>query len=707
MKLRGAWLACLLSSATALPAGATPTVVNTASSISVDNGSMALTLTKSNGNVSSLLLNGQQLLGSGGRIYTDVHFGTYHQLGSGNDPTVTYSVRSGSGWVDVMMSRPVSANVPLSITSHYVIRDNEAGIHLFTEVGHPFGTPDASIAEVRTVFRGNPGVFNNHSVSDDRFAIMPTAAELAAAPNVQDATDDLQGLGSAYPKRYYTKYDWSAYQKDQSLTGITGPTYGAWLATGNMESRTGGPMKQELTLHAGDTPILLSMAQGAHYGAKSVDASGEWSKTYGPFFLYFNSGPDLTSMRADASQYATPTFARDFYDTLSIPGYTTTHRRGSVSGKINLTGGESMDGAMVVLSEHGLEWQRATRGYNYWLPANPDGTFNFTNVRPSRYRVSVYKNGHFGEFTQDNVLLLPSGNVAVGQLNWTPADHGTDVFQIGRPDRTAGEFKHGDEARNFYRTFDYFADFPENVRYQIGESNPKDDWNYVQWRQWNGLSVGTGKGPGGTDDATWKVFFDLNKQLPTSGDAVLTVALAAKRAVTTLTVDINGHRYNWSIPGDDSSAAPRSGMSGLYLLREFNIPISDLVNGENVLMFDIGSNGSKEALYDAIRLEIPGYGQAPADFNGDDLVDMDDLQILANNWHFDGGLLQGDIDANRFIDLQDVHLLMDQWALSGTNPPIWDALEVVGLIDQVPEPAAGAMLMMFALMASRSRRRRA
>ncbi len=115
------------------------------------------------------------------------------------------------------------------------------------------------------------------------------------------------------------------------MHGIYGHGFGAWICQGSRESLGGGPLKQDLTVHQTDTtPVLLNMLHSVHYGSKPVVADGEWSKTYGPFFLSLNRGDDPDALRADATAYATPAFDRDFYDALAIPGYVPSGQRSVV-----------------------------------------------------------------------------------------------------------------------------------------------------------------------------------------------------------------------------------------------------------------------------------------------------------------------------------------------------------------------------------------
>ncbi len=580
---------------------------NSSTSVRVSNSRVLFRVDKTGGNIYSLTLDGRELAdAAGGGGYFDLNDSRwgYFRQGHHDKPATTYSLRSGGDFVDLTITHSATPAMPLTVRQHYILRDDESGIHLFTEFSHSAAMPADRLDQTRFVLRGHPNIFTHHSVEDDpsgdpwrqAAAIMPTPAEIAAARTVQDATYDLLGTGSVYPRRYYTKYDWSVYQKDHLVHGYYGNGYGAWIIQANKDSLNGGPTKQNLTEHA-DGKVLLNMLQSGHYGSESIHASGDWSKTYGPFFLYLNRGPGGDALRADALTYAAPAYHQAFYDSLDIPGYVTSTDRSTVDGRINLSTGDRMDGTTVVLADNNTEFQRSV-GYQYWVNANPDGTFRFTGVRPGTYRLSAYKSGAFGELRLDNVIVEIGTTLTLPDQIWTLPNNGTTLWQIGIPDRTAAEFRHGNEYRNYWGTFDFDQDFPGGiVNFIVGQSDPSLDWNYVHWRTFSGVS-----------EPDWNVQFNLDSAPPVGATATLTVALSGYQTTRDagLAVWFNtlSRRLDWSLPAaDSSSVATRSGISGLYLLREFRFPANWLRAGTNTVTFHLaGSLGN--VLYDAIRLEV-------------------------------------------------------------------------------------------------------
>ncbi|WP_161554636.1 polysaccharide lyase family protein [Ereboglobus luteus] len=77
-----------------------------------------------------------------------------------------------------------------------------------------------------------------------------------------------------------------------------------------------------------------------------------------------------------------------------------------------------------------------------------------------------------GEFRRDDIAVNPGATTALGDLIWTPVRHGRQLWEIGTPDRTAREFRHGDNHRRWGLWLEYPKDFPNDITYIIGKSDP-------------------------------------------------------------------------------------------------------------------------------------------------------------------------------------------------------------------------------------------
>ncbi|HLL66890.1 MAG TPA: polysaccharide lyase family protein [Micromonosporaceae bacterium] len=596
------------------PAAPEPTVEESDTEIVVDNGVTRMVVAKANnGRLTSLQLRGQELLN--GRGYYDINSaarGTTVPLPVG---TTTYTARRGVGFVDVAVRIDPSRGTPFTIVRHYIMRAGEQGIHLATEFHHPGDLHGFRAEQHRFVLLANSGIFTHASVEDDPYglrfraeaAAMPTPADLRAAPEVMDATEDLAGLNSVYARRYYTKYDWAVYQKDHVLHGLYGNGYGVWAVLPNKEAFNGGPLRQDLTVHqTTGGPVVLVEPQATHYGSPALEVYGEWSKTFGPYFLYLNTGDDPVALRADAMRYARFSAHAEFYDQVALPGWTPTSERSSVSGRIRIRGSHNMAGAVAVLSDNRVDFQRTVLGYQYWSEVNVDGSFHLRNVRPGTYRLSVYKPGVWGEYARDDVVVSADCRLRLPEAVWEPPRNGRTVWQIGTPDRTSAEFRRGAEARQWGLVAKFPEDFPDGVAYVVGQSTT-EDWNYVQHQRIDGVLA-----------EPWRIRFDLDRAPRTGSTATLTIALAAWAMDTArpvppepsnLTVHVNDTTLVWTFQPDDARGATyRSSAAGFYLRREFRFDAAALRPGSNEIVLRINEDAPEvvgnQAAYDAIRLEI-------------------------------------------------------------------------------------------------------
>ncbi len=120
-------------------------------------------------------------------------------------------------------------------------------------------------------------------------------------------------------------------------------------------------------------------------------------------------------------------------------------------------------------------------------------------------------------------VTVEAGKAAdLGELVWVPVRYGRQLWEIGIPDRTAGEFRHGDHYWQWGLYNLYPQEFPNGVDFVIGKSDWKRDWNYAQ------PPVPDDKG--GWKDSTWRIRFDLDHA--THGTASLRLDLRrARRAV--------------------------------------------------------------------------------------------------------------------------------------------------------------------------------
>ncbi len=467
-----------------------PAVEETDTQVIVDNGIVRMVIDRSNGRMSSLVYDGVEMVGRGNYDMNAAREGGGLPLPPAENGLV---VRAEQDFVDVAFRHAPSSGMPCYLVRHHILRAGEAGIHLAYSYDHPAEFHGFRIDQHRYVFYIAGDTFTHAYVPDDEGATpwreqaaqMPTPGDLSRGRTVMDATTDLEGTGSAYPRRYYTKYDWSAYMKDHSLHGLYGSGYGMWAALPNLEAFSGGPVRQDLVLHQrSGGPVLLVEPHATHYGVRPVRvAAGEqWQKTYGPYFVYLNKGDDPRALRRDAEKQARTGTHADFYDRLAIEGWAPAEERSRVRGKAAIPGVAQLDGAVVVLSDNRTPMQDTALGYNYWADIGKGGRFSIEGVRAGTYRLTIYGDGVWGEYVIDDVEVRAGQDIELGRMLWEPETHGETVFQIGSPTRTSMEFRHGRDFRQ-YGLFHTFRDaFPDGVTYTVGESTD-EDWNYVHYQR--------------------------------------------------------------------------------------------------------------------------------------------------------------------------------------------------------------------------------
>jgi rhamnogalacturonan endolyase len=225
--------------------------------------------------------------------------------------------------------------------------------------------------------------------------------------------------------------------------------------------------------------------------------------------------------------------------------------------------------------------------------ADEHGNFEIPAVRPGKYTLYAFANGVMDEYRKDDLAVTAGSKLDVGTLTWKPLRYGKQVWQIGTPDRTAAEFRHGDDYRLWGLWQDYPQDFPNGVNFFIGKSHERTDWNYAQV---NVLKDGKWEG------TTWDVRFDLSAA--PKGTAILRIALAATHNAY-LQITVNGKEVDaYRTPSDN--AMIRAGIHGQYSEQDTFFDAGLLHAGENVISLGQkeGKNAQRCVMYDALRLEI-------------------------------------------------------------------------------------------------------
>lgn len=197
-----------------------------------------------------------------------------------------------------------------------------------------------------------------------------------------------------------------------------------------------------------------------------------------------------------------------------------------------------------------------TKAYQYWAEIDESGRASIPRVKAGTYRLTIYADDIFGQYIQDDITVRV-GKVATTRVKWVEESQGVEIFRIGTPDKSSGEYQHGyepdlthprqpEQYRIYWPVHDFVDDFPEGVTFKVGESDVAKDLNYVHWSVFGGYanSLRTEAYYGDGNVNNWTIVFDLEKsQFYRKQQATFTVQLAGAK-----TAAGNTDVYNASEP---------------------------------------------------------------------------------------------------------------------------------------------------------------
>jgi rhamnogalacturonan endolyase len=129
-------------------------------------------------------------------------------------------------------------------------------------------------------------------------------------------------------------------------------------------------------------------------------------------------------------------------------------------------------------------------------------------------------------------------------FTWKEESAGKEIWRIGIPDKTSGEFKHGrkpsnsselqpEEYRLYWAQHDFESDFPNGVDFKAGESDYAEDFNYIHWSRISEVGEFFRDEPYLDNVNNWTVRFDLDRaQLRRTKTATFTVQVAGLKTGT-------------------------------------------------------------------------------------------------------------------------------------------------------------------------------
>ncbi len=570
---------------------------------SIDSGAIRCVIDDRNYVRSLTLPDGRELMAEGGGYWdlvtlpidSEERNGNYCRFGH-HLPAIPRMIRCDDELVHLALVTDETGrdpdnrlHAPLQMEMHYVFTPDLPGFYFFAVLRHSDALPDLVLHQTRHLMRCNPELFTHWRLSEHRAGEMAPWEQFQQAETIADATAQLPD------GRIVTKYQMLRPLSDGPVYGITGDggSLGLWIIEPGQDYHTGGPMKQNLTVQNG--ALLLNEPTNGHAVGPDtlMPIEGDWGRVYGPWLYLATTGASADEQWQDALARAEVERAAWPYawcaEAVGEELYPL--QRGSVEGRLISGDGEAAAGAWAVLGRPGEDWQSDSDGSRYWARAEDDGRFRIEGIRPAAYELFAWRAGVPGEARAEGVSVEAGAMVTVADLT-LPAWGADVIWQVGEADRTAREFRRGDDFRQWNILRFYPDDFLEDVRFVVGESSVYSDWNIAQ------------PGPTVLEDGArvqhpWTVEFSLVR----STDATLTLGIAdsSYHPPAGIVVSVNGQELPELAlePGD--SAAYRCAAWGRYQVHDVELPVGSLREGVNTITLNLPHRGSW-AMYDFVAL---------------------------------------------------------------------------------------------------------
>ena len=618
---------------TAIPAvdqNAPVVVSEDATTASLNNGIVSARINKANGNLLSLQYHGVEMLSRGGgywNIYGAIP-GQANTQQKGTPSVFRISQnpsQNGGALGEITLRFPYLGQtnaVPLDIEIRYTLHRGDSGLYGWTIANHAPQYPAFNV-EVSTVcLKLNPEVFDFLSIDSRRQRQMPSAEDWVKGTqlNLWEARRLNTGIHKGEVEHKYDynflfsqtpAWGWSSTQLDVGLF-IVNPSI-EYLNGAPVMVDYGGHIDVKPALPA--DPTLLFIWHSPHYGGRGIqiNTNESWQKIVGPFLIYCNTGTNPQAMWQDSLARAVQEKKAWPYAWADAPGYEHAEQRGGAIGQMVVQDPQaptaSAAGAWVGLAQAPYEvqfkksgptiidWQTDGKHYQYWTRADATGRFTIPNTRPGKYVLYAFTDGVLGDFSRADVQVEAGKTVDLGVLIWTPVRYGRQLWDIGIPDRSAGEFRHGDHYWQWGLYNLYPEEFPNDVDFVIGKSDWRHDWNYVQPPRPNGN--------GGWTNTTWRIRFNLEQAV--QGTATLRLAICGARGGP-VDVSLNGQTIGSTGELPESGVMHRDGIRSDSLIeRDVKFDAALLKPGENVIALTKHVRAWTDGvLYDYLRLELNG-----------------------------------------------------------------------------------------------------
>jgi rhamnogalacturonan endolyase len=493
---------------------------------------------------------------------------------------------------------------PLRHEHHLVMRRGRRGLYGYDILANVASTP-TSINEVRMNTRWDRGILDHAFNWERGSGQQPTYAYLLTQRQVQDETWLVNGVNDpALPSPHsnsgnlpagtvYTKYNWSLYHHENPMFGHHGHGFGVWFtALGGVTDRTlgafygVGPNHQDLAIH--QDALILNYFGANHYGLPSYPLQPGYRRLYGPWLTHVSVGDPDDDDGAGALIAGGAAVARAEIEAnrrgaawVDDPLHPPPGERTTVHGRLRIGDGRPAGGAWVVLSTQAVTDVYAIHEPTYFVRTDADGHFTLPGIPPAwlpgtttpgTYTLYAFAGG--GSITDQLVrpgITVRGGAHDLGTITWSPPGRTSFLWQIGRADRTGGEFALAARPadRSNPRAYEKPSRVPGDLSFIVGGSWEPEDWFYAQ-----------------TNQGTWTVRFEVGRSY--TGTVFLTVSSSMQQG-SPPAVALNGMPAAGALPGNnDSTIARQADRSGFPRLAVLTFPASVLQTGVNTLTLTRG-----------------------------------------------------------------------------------------------------------------------
>ena len=626
-----AWLLFTALAVTGLRAAGqdSPVVVTEdADTATLANGIVSATVKKANGNLLSLRFRGLELVSRGGG-YWNIYGNTPGQPNTekkGMPSVVRISqnpAQNGGALGEITLRFPYLSQpntVPLDIEIRYTLRRGDSGVYGWTIADHDPKYPPFDIAVSTVCLKLDPDVFDFLSVDGRRQRQMASAEDWVKGTqlNLWEARRLNTGVRKGEVEH---KYDYNVLFSQTPAWGwsSTKRNVGLFIVNPSVEYINGSSVMVDYVGHIDvkaslpADPCLLFIWHSPHYGGRPIQikANEHWRKIVGPFLFYCNAGENPEAMWKDSLARAAQEQKAWPYAWAEAPGYEHAEQRGSAAGRLVIhdpqAPGVSAAGAWVGMAQSPytadfatrgptiIDWQTDGKHYQYWTRADAAGRFTIPNARPGTYTLYAFTDGVLGEFSRAEARVEQGKTTDLGELTWTPVRFGRQLWEIGIPNRSAGEFRHGDHYWQWGLYNLYPQEFPNDVDFVVGKSDWRRDWNYVQPPR-----------PDGKDrwkNTTWRIRFNMDQAA--KGTATLRLAICGARGGP-VDATLNGKSIGSTGELPESGVMHRDGIRATALIeRNLKFDASLFKPAENVIeLTKHVRTWTDGVLYDYLRLEL-------------------------------------------------------------------------------------------------------